>query len=187
MADKQVTVMLQAWCNGDRDALAALTPIVYQELHRLAEGVLRRERHGHSLNATALVSEAFLRLVEGTGLSFEGRVQFFALAAKQMRHVLVDHARRRTAEKRGGQFRPVTLDDALLVEERPEALCILDDALNALAEFDERKARIIELHYFGGMTQKEIATALGVHENTVARDIRLAEAWLLKQMKEENA
>jgi RNA polymerase sigma-70 factor, ECF subfamily len=185
MADKQVTVMLQAWCSGDRSALDRLTPVVYGELHRLAEAVLRRERRDHTLSATALVSEAFVRLVEETALSFEGRVQFFALAARQMRHILVDHARRRSADKRGGQFRPVTLDDAMLVEERPETLCCLDEALTALAAFDERKARIVEMHYFGGMTHKEIAAALGVHENTVARDVRLAEAWLLRQMKEE--
>jgi RNA polymerase sigma factor (TIGR02999 family) len=185
MAETQITLLLRAWSQGDPAALQKLTPLVYDELRRLAAGLLRRERRDHTFSATTLVHEAFIRLAGTEELVFEDRVQFFALAARQMRHILVDHARRRAAGKRGGGERPVTLDEALAAEERPEALCALDEALCALAAFDERKARAVELHYFGGMTQREIAAALGVHENTVARDLRLANAWLLSRLKSE--
>lgn len=177
-----VTVLLQAWARGDAAALGQLTPLIYEELRRLAGAHLRRERQGHTLSATELVSEAFLRLAGGQHPAYEHRVQFFAVAARHMRRILVDHARRRVAEKRGGEERPVTLDDGLLARDRPEELVALDEALDALAAADERKARVVELRYFGGMEIKEIAAALGVHENTVTRDLRLSEAWLHRQM-----
>lgn len=181
--ERPITLLLRSFSQGDRGALEQLTPLVYDELHRLAAAYMRRERQGHTFSPTALVSEAFLQLAGGEQLTFGDRVQFFALAARQMRHILVDHARRRAAGKRGGRQRPVTFDEAVIPDERPEELCALDDALGALAAFDERKARAVELHYFGGMTHKEIAAALDVHENTVARDLRLAEAWLLRQLE----
>jgi RNA polymerase sigma factor (TIGR02999 family) len=168
---------------GDRRALEQLTPVLYQELRRLAASHMRRERPGHTLTPTALVSEAFLRLAGGEKPPFEDRVQFFALAASHMRRILVDHARRRCAEKRGGRERPVTLNEELCSGERPSELIALDDALEALAAVDERKARVVEMHYFGGMGQKEIAQVLSVHVNTVARDLRLATAWLNRQMR----
>jgi RNA polymerase sigma factor (TIGR02999 family) len=180
---RPITLLLREWSQGDRGALEQLAPLVYDELHRLAAAYMRRERKGHTFSPTALVSEAFLHLAGGEQLAFGDRVQFFAVAARQMRRILVDHARRSAAGKRGGKQRPVTFDEAMVPDERPEELCALDEALGALAAIDERKARVVELHYFGGMTHKEIAAALEVHENTVARDLRLAEAWLLRHLE----
>lgn len=180
--DASVTVLLQAWAGGDREAFDRLTPMIYGELRRLARAYMRRERPGHTLSPTELVAEALLRLVGGEQPAYEHRVQFFAVAAQQMRRVLVDHARRRTADKRGGHERPVTFDESLHVGDQPDHLVALDDALNALAALDERKARVVELHYFGGMGQKEIAVVLSVHESTVARDLRFAQAWLRQNM-----
>ena len=182
MGEASVTLLLRAWAHGDREALDRLTPIVYGELRRLAGVCLRRERPGHTLSPTELVSEAFLRLADGQHPAYEDRVQFFAVAARHMRRILVDHARGRAAAKRGGRDRPVTFDEGLVSGERPEELVALDDAIEALAAVDERKARAVELHYFGGMGHKEIAEALSVHESTVARDLRMAEAWLYRHM-----
>jgi RNA polymerase sigma-70 factor, ECF subfamily len=181
--DPPVTVLLQAWAQGDQGAFDRLMPMIYGELRGLAGAYLRRERPGHTLSPTELVSEAFLRLSAGQHPAYEDRIQFFAAAARSMRRILVDHARRRTADKRGGPDRPVTFDEGLVSGERPDELVALDGALEALAAVDERKARTVELHYFGGMSHKEIAAALSVHENTVARDLRLAQAWLHRQMK----
>lgn len=183
--DKPVTVLLRAWTQGDPTALEQLLPLVYAELHRLAVAYMRRERPDHTFTPTELVSEAFLRLVGGARLSFTDRVQFFALAARQMRRILVDHARRRIADKRGGKERAEPFDDARVPAERSDELVALDDALDALAALDERKARVVELHYFGGMSQKEIAEALSVHENTVARELKMAQAWLCRQLKRD--
>lgn len=180
--DASVTVLLRAWAGGDRAAFDRLTPVIYGELRRLAGAYMRRERPGHTLSPTELVSEAFLRLAGGEHPVYEDRVQFFAVAARQMRRILVDHARRRSADKRGGHDRPVTFDESLHIGDQPDDLVALDDALLALAAVDERKARVVELRYFGGMEQKEIAAALAVHENTVARDLRFAEAWLRRSM-----
>jgi RNA polymerase sigma factor (TIGR02999 family) len=177
-----VTVLLQAWARGDQGALDELTPLIYAELRRLAGARLRRERPGHTLSPTELVSEAFVRLVGGEHPAYEDRVHFFAVAARHMRRILVDHARRRTADKRGGRDRPVTFDEGLIAGDRPGELVALDDAIDALAAVDERKARAVELYYFGGMGHKEIAAALSVHENTVARDLRLGEAWLHRHL-----
>jgi RNA polymerase sigma factor (TIGR02999 family) len=184
MADEvPVTMLLQAWAQGDRHALDQLTPVIYGELRRLAAANMRRERPGHTLSPTALVSEAFLKLAGGGQFPFQDRVQFFALAASHMRRILVDHARRRTAGKRGGKERAVTLDEEVCAGEPPTDVLALDEALEALAAVDARKARAIELHYFAGMGQKEIAAALSVHINTVARDLRLAEAWLNRHLR----
>jgi RNA polymerase sigma factor (TIGR02999 family) len=180
--DAPVTALLHAWAEGERDALDRLTPIVYAELHRLAAARMRHEGPGHTFSPTDLVSEAFLRLVGREHGTYTDRVHFFAVAARHMRRILVDHARKRATDKRGGRARPEVLDETRMSVDRPDALCALDDALDALAAVDERKARVVELHYFGGMAQKEIAAALSVHENTVARDLRLAEAWLRESM-----
>lgn len=179
-----ITQLLGEWCRGDQHALDRLAPLVYDELHRLAGSYLRRERAGHTFSATALVSEVFLRLVKGERPTFDDRVHFFVLAARTMRRILVDHARARTAGKRGGGGRPIDLDETMLPDERPEELCALDDALRALEEVDARKARAVEYHYFGGMSHKEIAAALSIHENTVARDLRLAEAWIGRHLRD---
>lgn len=157
-------------------------PIVHQELRRLAAGYMRRERGGHTLQPTALVAEAYLRLVGEDHPEWSDRVHFFAAAARHMRQILVDHARRRRARKRGGGERAVTLDEGLLPAQSSDDLVALDDALEALARFDERKARAVELHYFGGLTHEEAGAVLGVHPNTVARELRLARAWLHTQV-----
>jgi RNA polymerase sigma factor (TIGR02999 family) len=180
-----ITALLHAWAQGDRGALDRLTPLIYDELHRLASGYMRRERPDHTLSPTDLISEAFLRLVGGEHPAYEHRVQFFSVAARHMRRILIDHARRRMADKRGGHDRPVTFDEELVaVADRFDELVALNDALEALTAVDERKARAVELHYFGGMTLKEIAAALSVHENTVVRDLRLAQAWLYQHVRE---
>jgi RNA polymerase sigma-70 factor, ECF subfamily len=181
---EEVTQILEQWKAGDRSALQRLMPIVYQELRRLAAGRLRRERSGHTLQPTALVAEVYLRLAGQDHPDWSGRIDFYAAAARHMRHILVDHARRRRARKRGSGEQAVTLDDDLLPVQRPGDLVALDDALEALARFDERKARAVELHYFGGLTHEETATVLGVHVNTVARELRLARAWLHRELGE---
>jgi RNA polymerase sigma factor (TIGR02999 family) len=177
----RITGLLRAWRDGDAGALDRLGTLLHAELRRLAAAHLRRERRGHTFTPTELVSEAFARLL-GAEVDWTDRIHFIAAAAQHMRRILVDHARKRRAEKRGGGERAVTLDEALVGSQRPHALLALDDALNALAAHDERKARVIELHYFGGMTQPEIAALLEIHVNTVARDLRLAQAWLAREI-----
>jgi RNA polymerase sigma factor (TIGR02999 family) len=183
-AKGSVTGLLRAWHGGDETALAELVPAVYDELRRMAAAHMRRERPGHTLSPTALVSEAFLRLTGSEHPAWEDKVHFFAIAARYMRQILVDHSRRRAAGKRGGGARPVTFDEALVAGDRPEDLVALDEALEALAAVDERRAKVVELFYFGGMEHKEIAHALGMHPSTVARDLRFAEAWLHRHLRE---
>jgi RNA polymerase sigma factor (TIGR02999 family) len=182
---RTVTVLLRAWRDGDRAALDELLPVIYEELYRLASRYMRGERAGHTLRPTDLVSEAYLRLGGSSPPDWNGRVHFFAVAARNMRQILVDHARKRSAEKRGAGVKAVTFDEQLIAGDRPSELVALDEALVALAAFDERKARAVELHYFGGLTQAEIAEVLDVHINTVARDLRLAEAWLHRYVSEQ--
>ena len=178
-----ITQLLRDWRAGDDKALEQLTGLVYHELHRLAGNQMRRERPEHTFSPTDLVSEAFLRLAGDQQHEFHDRVHFFAIAARHMRHILVEHARKRSAEKRGGGAQRVTLGDRLVTPERPEELLALDRALEALAAMDERKARVVELHYFGGLEQTEIAALLEVHKNTILRDLRLAEAWLNRYLE----
>jgi RNA polymerase sigma-70 factor (ECF subfamily) len=178
-----VTRLLRDWSDGSQAALDELIPLVYGELRRLAGGYLRGERPGQTLRPTDLVSEAYLRLVDGAPLDWGGRAHFFAIAARAMRQVLVDSARQRSAGKRGGGERPATLDEVGAAAcDRPEGLVALDDALSELAKNDERKAKVVELFYFGGLSQGEIAAMLAVHVNTVSRDLRFAEAWLKAQL-----
>lgn len=176
-----VSRLLEAWRDGDAAALDRLMPLVYDELHALAHRQLQSERDGHTLQTTALLHEAYLRLM-GADVPWEGRVHFFAVAARAMRRVLVDHARGARREKRGGGARPVTLDESLSSGEPPADLLELDDALERLAAIDERKARAIELHYFAGLGYDEIAQALAISPATVHRDLRMARAWLQREM-----
>ena len=177
-------MLLRDWRSGNQDALAELLPLVYAELQRLAASYLRSERPDHSLRPPDLVAEAYLRLAEGEKPEWQDRVHFYGIAARTMRQILVAHARKRNTAKRGDGARPVTLDEAVAAADRPEELVALDEALAALSGFDERKARIVELHYFGGLTQPEIAGLLELHVNTVARDLRLAEAWIRQRLRE---
>lgn len=180
-----VTALLQAWSAGDRTALDRLVPLVHAELRRLARRYMRRERTGHTLQTTALINEAYIRLVEAQGVSWQNRAHFLGISARVMRRVLVDFARERGYRKRGGGNRRVPLDEALVVAETPDAdLIALDDALNALAEVDPRKSRAIELRFFGGLSIEEAALILKVSPETVKRDCRLAKAWLLRWLTE---
>ena len=181
---KSVTVLLRDWRRGDADALNKLVPIVYDELRRLAARFLRDERAGHTLRPTDLVSEAYLRLIGAHPHELHDRAHFLAIAGANMRQILVDHARKRSRVKRGGGQRPITLADDVIATDRPEELVALDDALVALAVIDARKAKVVELSYFSGLSQAEIAEVVGVHVNTVARDLRLAEAWLHRHIRE---
>jgi RNA polymerase sigma factor (TIGR02999 family) len=180
-----LTVLLRAWRQGDRAAFDEIGPVIHDELKRLAAFHLRGERPGHTFSPTDLISEAYLRLAGGAGLEFNDRAHFFAIASRNMRQILVDHARKRGAEKRGDGERPVELDETRIATDRPWELVALDDALEELAKFDERKARVVELHYFGGLTQDEIAAVCEVHVNTVSRDLRFSEAWLRRQLRGE--
>ena len=177
-AQRTVTMLLRDWRTGDREAFDQLMPLVYDELHKLASHYLRGERPGHTFRPTDLVSEAYLRLAASAQPELGDRVHFFAIAARCMRQILVDHARKRFADKRGGGERPVTLDESIAATDRPEELLALDAALEELAALDDKKARVIELHYFAGLTQEEVAEVMGVHVNTVQRHLRLAEAWI---------
>ena len=181
----RVTALLQAWSAGDRTALDQLVPLVHAELRRLARRYMRRERAGHTLQTTALIHEAYIRLVDAQGINWQNRAHFFGISARVMRRVLVDFARERGYRKRGGGECRVPLDEALLVADAPDQdLVALDDALNALAGVDARKSRAIELRFFGGLSIEETAVVLEVSPETVKRDCRLAKAWLLRWLTE---
>ena len=187
-ADGQVTNLLARWKDGDKAALDLLTPLIYDELRRLAAHYLRDERNAPTLQPTVLVHEAYLKLAGGELPDWESRAHFFGVAAHRMRQILVDHARKHVAGKRGGGQRAASLDEALnFAPERSAGIIALDDALGGLAAFDERKARVIELRYFGGMSIEETAQALGISVATVGREQRFAEAWLQKYMTESPA
>jgi RNA polymerase sigma-70 factor, ECF subfamily len=181
---QNITALLRNWQQGDEGAFERLIPLVYRELHQIARRHIRRERHDHSLQATALVNEAYLRLVDTKRVAWQDRVHFLAVAARVMRHILVDHARAVRAHKRGGAAATVTFDEALLVTSEPDQdLVALDEALDALAAFDERKSRVIELRFFGGLSVEETASVLNVSPDTVMRDWRLAKVWLRREMR----
>ena len=172
-----------AWRQGDERALDQLLPLVHQELHRIAQRCMRGERGGHSLQATALVNEAYLRLIGAQQVDWQNRVHFLAVSARLMRRILVDFARSKQYQKRGGGAQKVTLDEALMVAEPGRDLVALDDALEALAKVDERKARVVEMRFFGGLSVEETAQALDVSSDTVMRDWRLAKVWLLRELR----
>ena len=178
-----VTEWLVAWSGGDDAALQRLMPVVHAELRRLARREMRRERAGHTLQTTALVNEAYLRLVDMSGVGWNDRAHFFAMSARLMRRILVDHARSHLYQKRGGGAKVVSFDEGLTVTSGPRAdLVALDDALKSLARFDERKSQVVELRFFGGLSVDETAAVLDVSPSTVLRDWRLAKSWLLKEL-----
>ena len=178
-SNHQVTRLLKDWAAGDATATDQLLTVVYSELHRLARRSMNRERRDHTLQATALVNEAYMRLVAQRDVDWQSRVHFLAIAAQCMRRILVDHARTRRSQKRGGDARRVALDDELVVtEDRWTALTHLDDALTELAQVDERKARIVELRFFAGLSIEETAAALHVSPGTVMREWTFTKAWL---------
>jgi RNA polymerase sigma-70 factor, ECF subfamily len=180
---QEVTQLLQSLNAGDRQAVDALVPLVYAELRKLAAHYLKGERGEHTLQPTALVHEAFLRLVEQE-TAWQNRAHFFAMAANLMRRILVDYARGHSAEKRGGATEKISLEDAFVfVKEKPSEMIALDEALEELAKIDPRRSRVVELKFFGGLNHEEIAKVLGVHVNTVLRDWNLARAWLKTQMQ----
>jgi RNA polymerase sigma-70 factor, ECF subfamily len=180
---QEVTRLLQSLNTGNREAVDALIPLVYAELRKLAAHYLKSERGEHTLQPTALVHEAFLRLVEQE-TAWQNRTHFFAMAANLMRRILVDYARGHAAEKRGGAAEKISMEDAFVfVKERPSEMIALDDALEELAKLDPRRSRVVELKFFGGLNHEEIAQVLSVHVNTVLRDWNLARAWLKTQMQ----
>jgi RNA polymerase sigma-70 factor (ECF subfamily) len=179
-----VTRLLLAWKAGDETALARLTPLVYTELQRIARRCMQSERANRSVEATELVNEAYMRLVDARHMNWENRAHFLAMAARLMRRILVDLARARHAQKRGGGARPISLDDLLLSSEKGEDLVALDDALDALAKVDERKSRVIELRFFGGLSVQETAAVLRISSDTVMRDWKLGRAWLRRALRE---
>ena len=186
MAPKnEITVLLNAWASGSDEALAELTPLVYGELQAMARRIFSRERHGHTLQPTAVVHEAFAKLVDAE-VSWQDRAHFFALAARTMRRVLVDHANARNAQKRGGGVPCVTFDDSLLAGEAADGqLLALDEALDQLSALDERKAALIEMQYFAGMTFEEMEAATGLSSSTLDRELRFSRAWLKDQLLRE--
>jgi RNA polymerase sigma factor (TIGR02999 family) len=186
-SQQEITQLLMDWRGGDRAALEKLLPLVYDELHRLAQHYLRRESPGHTLQATALVNEAYLRLIDQQRSDWQNRAHFFAVAARVMRHLLVDHARSRRYRKRGGGALRVSLEEADAATPEPALdLLALDEALERLAAIDERKVLIVELRYFGGLSFEETAAALGLSEVTVKRDWLKARAWLYRELRQED-
>jgi RNA polymerase sigma-70 factor, ECF subfamily len=184
----EITVLLKAWGAGDQNALNRLTPLVYSELRRMARRYMRNERAGNTLQTTALINEAYLRLVDVQGAGWQDRAHFFAVSAQLMRRILVDAARARGTAKRGGLGVRVDHSSAVNLDEIPEVgrsaeLVSLDDALNALAEIDPRKARVIELRFFGGLSVEETAGVLGISPQSVLRDWKLARVWLKREMR----
>ncbi|MFN0108617.1 MAG: sigma-70 family RNA polymerase sigma factor [Blastocatellia bacterium] len=187
-SQEQVTELLLAWGEGDESALERLVPMVYGELHRLAHRYLGRERPGHMLQTTALVNEAYLRLVDSQRVRWQNRAHFFAVSAQLMRRVLVDFARQRNYQKRGGDAVQVSLHEELAgTTERGADLVALDDALNAMAKTDERASRVVELRFFGGLSIEEAAVVLKISPETVKRDWTWAKAWLLRELSGEKS
>ena len=178
-----VTQLLEKWGEGDQDALEQLLPLVYDELHRLAEAYLRRERGDHTLQPTALVNEAYLRLIDQRNARWQNRAQFFGVAAQLMRRILVDHARAHHAAKRGGTRDDLSLSHALNFGKKPDTdLLALHDALNQLAEIDPEQSRVVELRFFGGLTIAETAEVMQTSHATVEREWKMARAWLRREM-----
>ena len=183
-APQEITQLLLAWNGGDAEALTRLMPLVHDELHQLAHRRMARERPGHPLQTTALVNEAYLRLIDSSRVRWQNRAHFFAVSAQLMRRILVDVARSRKKLKRGGDLVQIAWDEALAVPSGPGADVIaLDEALTALAAFDDRKSRIVELRFFGGLSVDETAEVLKVSPRTVMRDWDLAKAWLLRELE----
>jgi len=182
-ASNEVTQLLVAWGNGDQAARDQLMPLVYAELHRLAHRHIKRERPGHTLQTSALVNEAFVRLVDQRDVHWQSRAHFFGIAAQMMRRILVDYARKRRFAKRGGNQLQVSLNEEFVAaNQRSAEVVLLDDALTQLAEIDERKSKVVELKFFGGLSIEETAEALDVSPGTVMRDWTLAKAWLRRAM-----
>ncbi len=185
---QHVTRLLQAWGQGEDAALEELLPLVHQELRRLARRYMFGERPGHTLQTTALVNEAYLRLVNSRQVNWQNRAHFFAISAQLMRRILVDYARARGSQKRGGGVPKVTLDEELMApQEKGHDLVALDDALKALAHIDPRKCKVIELRFFGGLSVDETAEVLKISPDTILRDWRLAKAWLAREMRKTGA
>jgi RNA polymerase sigma factor (TIGR02999 family) len=183
-----VTQLLKAWGNGEQQALDQLIPLVYTELHRLAHRYMKRESSGHLLQPTALVNEAYERLVNLKDVSWQNRAHFFGVSAQLMRRILVDYARSRRYTKRGGEWRQVPLNEAVAVfRDRRTDIVALDDALHTLAEIDPRKSSVVEMRFFGGLSIGEVAEVLKVSQETVLRDWRLARVWLLRELSKGTA
>ena len=179
----EVTQLLRAWSNGDQEALDKFVPLVYEELHRLARHCMAGERPGHTLQTTELVNEAYLRLIDWKNVQWQNRAHFFGVAAQMMRRILVDFARSRHTVKRGGEARNVSLTEAAIVSvERGEDFIALDDALVGLAAIDARKARIVELRFFGGLSVEETAEVMKISTRTVMREWSVAQAWLHREL-----
>jgi RNA polymerase sigma-70 factor (ECF subfamily) len=183
LSQRQITQLLLDWSDGDQDALNKLIPLVYQELKRIARYYMRRERAGHTLQTSALVNEAYIRLVDYKKMRWQDRAHFLAVAAQAMRRILVEHARGHTRAKRGGDARKVSLDEAAtLADEKAADMVALDAALNSLAEFDPRKSQIVELRYFGGLTVEETADVIEASPATVKREWNTAKIWLHREI-----
>lgn len=182
----EITSMLRAWCDGDPRALDSLMPLLYRELHQAAHRQMLGERSGHTLQTSALVNEVYLRLVGLQEVSWQNRAHFLAVCAKLMRQILIDYARTRRRLKRGGGVQELSIDSNLVVFGQPRVdLLALNDALNSLATFDERKSKVVELRFFGGLTAEETAEALGLSVETVHRDWKVAKVWLLRELSVE--
>ncbi len=184
---REITQLLLEWSKGGRSALYRLMPVVYEELRRLARHYMAAERPCHTLQTTALINEAYLRLVDHKEMRWQNRAHFFAVAAQAMRRILVDHARTRDAAKRGGGAPNASLEDTAVVNERPVELIALDEALSDLATIDRRKSQVVELRYFGGLSVEETAEVLRVSPVTVMRDWSTAKAWLLRAISQRQA
>ncbi len=182
-SSREVTQLLRDWCRGDQSALDRLLPLVHDELHRLAHRYMLRERVGHTLQTTALVNEAYMRLIDANQVEWKDRAHFFAISANLMRRILVDFARSRGYQKRGGNVVKLEFDEERVPSPRRSAdLIALDEALSALSAFDPREAKVVELRFFGGLSEEETAQVLGISSRTVKRDWALAKAWLKREM-----
>ena len=184
--NNDVTKLLEAWSVGKQDALEELMPLVYEELRRMAKRYMSSQPSGHTLQTTALIHEAYLKLAEGREKHWQNRAHFFAVAARAMRHILVDHARQRKSEKRGGGAEIISLENiAVISNERAAEVVALDEALENLFALEERKGRVVELRYFGGLSVEETAEVLKISPETVMRDWRFAKTWLLRELSNQ--
>ncbi len=185
-SSQELTHLLLAWRQGEREALNKLIPVIYEELRRIAHSYIRGERKDHTLQTTALVNEAYLRLIDCSRVNWQNRAHFLAVSAQLMRRVLIDYARSRGYQKRGGELEKISLKESQIVSQgRDPDLLELDDALQALAVIDARKCQVVELRFFGGLTAEETAEVLGVSPDTVLRDWKLARTWLAREMKKQ--